>query len=410
MTEIHLAVSHPPCLPFLSHFLLFLILLPFYQNTNSTSPAVFFLEISAMREANSCKPSSVYTVWQAATCTRKYVYRCLLAAMCLPLSIYCTACLGRTISSEKLLTLVSTRFHSNYVFSATLQGTPTVARPLGFDLAGISIFTIVAAIIVHMKKRLLLKRKKRGKTPKDDGLLKDVKMVDATNHVMPDAKDAFARNLQDVSPGGYESLKQVLLREESDASWDRTARLNASEAERKAGVIIWQIREDERDNLFGNKASESIPGPETLDMGGQFLTNRSRIESSRVYEIAHAMPKGCHLHLHLNAEITPKALIAKAKDISNMYIRSTQPLVEDKDYLETEMVFNVLPKDTVSVDIFHPGYRPDWKSPGATPWMRWSQFRQELQTRKGIEAEDWVLGKMILSEEEVYGITQTTNG
>jgi adenosine deaminase CECR1 len=265
-----------------------------------------------------------------------------------------------------------------------------------------------------IKNRLMLKRKKRGKTPKEEPFVTDVKMVDSiSNHVLPDPKDAFARNLQNlqtVSPDGYEKSKKVLLREESDTSWDRNARLTASEAEREAGAIIWQIREDDRDNLFGNKASESLPGPDTLDMGGQFLTNRERIQSSRLFDIAYTMPKGCHLHLHLNAEINPKQLLAKAREIPNMFIRSTQPLVEDKDYSDTEMVFNVMPESTISVDIFHPEYRPDWRSAGATPWMRWSKFREELQAKKGLEAEAWVLGKMILSEEEVYGISQTTNG
>jgi adenosine deaminase CECR1 len=311
----------------------------------------------------------------------------------------------------EVLTWVLLRFHSNNVFTAIPLGTPTVARPLGFNLAGVSLFTIVAAIIVPMKKRLMLKRKKRGKTPKQDGFVHDVKMPDVPDHVLPDAKDAFIRNMQHGSPDVYESSKRNLLKEESDKAWDRSARLTATEAERRAGIITWKIREDERDNLFGNKASESIPGPETLDMGGQFLTNKPRIEQhSRLFKIAHEMPKGCHLHLHLNAEITPEKLIAKARDIPNMFIRSTQPLVDDKDYRETEIVFNVMPEDTVSVDIFHPDYRPDWKSVGATPWMRWNKFREELQSRKGIEAEAWVLGKMILSEEEVYGITQTTNG
>jgi adenosine deaminase CECR1 len=363
-----------------------------------------------MRELSSCPPKSVPTVLQVATRTRKYAIPCLLVGTCLSLSIYCAACWDKITLDVQILTYIS-RSPSNNVYSAIPLGTPTVARPRGFDLAGISLFTFLAAIIVPMRKRLMLKRKKRGKTPKEEPFVTDVKMVDAIpNHVVQDPKDAFVRNLQNGSPDVYESSKKLLLREESDIAWDRPARIAASEAEREAGAIIWQIREDERDNLFGNKASESIPGPETLDMGGQFLTNRSRIQTSRVYDIAHAMPKGCHLHLHLNAEITPEKLIAKAREIPNMFIRSTQPLVEDKDYSDTEMVFNVMPEDTVSVDIFHPEYRPDWRSAGATPWMRWSKFRQELQAKKGIEAEDWVLGKMILSEEEVYGISQTTNG
>ena len=68
--------------------------------------------------------------------------------------------------------------------------------------------------------------------------------------------------------------------------WDRKARDAASSAQREAALIIWKIREDERDNLYGNKASEAIPDDDTLDMGGQFLTNKLRTEAkSQLYKI-----------------------------------------------------------------------------------------------------------------------------
>jgi adenosine deaminase CECR1 len=278
----------------------------------------------------------------------------------------------------------------------------------------------VAAIFVPMKRRLLRSRKKRGDPPKADVIINDVKMVDAPNHVTPDLKQTFERYLQNGAEYQklYEKHKKDLLETEIVEAWDRQARNNASDAEMMANTIIWRIREDERDNLFGNKASESIPAPTTRDMGGQFLTNRDRIEGqSKVFRIAQEMPKGCHLHLHFNAEIPPPILIEKARDISNMFVRSTLPIVKEKDYAETEMVFNVMPENTLAADIFCPDYKPDWKAPGAMPWMKWSDFRREYQARWTIDAtprdkdaEDWIRKKMILSEEEVYGISQTTNG
>jgi adenosine deaminase CECR1 len=224
-------------------------------------------------------------------------------------------------------------------------------------------------------------------------------------------------------------------------------KLFASDKEKRAAEIVRLIREDERDNHFGNRASEAIPGPETLDMGGQFLTNRERIEGSKIFWISKHMPKGAHLHLHFNAELQPEILLREARDVPNMYIRSTQPLLTEADLVETEMVFNVIPDDTVSSNVFLRTYNPEWKAPGSQPWMRWSDFREEFDLRyhylvaediakqkvmaqqncvqkNGADeidtdedphidlqsAEVWLKHKMVLSEAEAYGISQTVNG
>ena len=266
-----------------------------------------------------------------------------------------------------------------------------------------------------------MKRKRRIVSSREDGIIavKRVDMDGDDNHVMPTANELFDRNLSNHTKEtkSYEKHKKEIYEEEYKVSWDTPARKSATPEELKAAEIIYKIREDERDNLFGNKASEAIPGPETLDMGGQFLTNRSRVEQkSRLYRIAREMPKGCHLHLHFNAELPPQMLLSKAKNMSNMFIRSTQPLLSRQDYDETEIVFEVKPVNTPTADIFSPDYKPEWKKPGTQPWMPWSIFQQEFcrrrreQNEKLCDAEDWVLSKMILSEDEVYNMDQTTNG
>lgn len=159
-------------------------------------------------------------------------------------------------------------------------------------------------------------------------------------------------------------------------AWDRTASNTPCQFQKEADDIIWKIREDERDHLSGNKASEAIPGPETFDMRGQFLTNRDRItEESRLFKIAQRVPKGCHLHLHFNAELTTMTLIDKADETLQMYIRSARPILSLRDLAETEIVFDVKPVSTLSVDVFVPDYRPDIRSPGSQPWMLWSDLK-----------------------------------
>lgn len=253
----------------------------------------------------------------------------------------------------------------------------------------------------------------------------DAAMVDVDAHdVELDPEEAFNQSLRDVGNAAqeYEISKQELQQRELKISWDYPARLSATEKETRAGKIIWRIREHERDNLFGNKASELIPGPETLDMGGQFLTNKSRVEeSSIIYKIAQRQPKGCHLHLHFNAELSPKKLIAKAESVSNMFIRSTEPLLygesgsgKSPSYATTELVFNVMDEETPQADIFSPDYNGAFRPPGSRPWMLWRKFFKEYErrhTKDGKDtAQEFVLSKMVLEEEDVYGNSQTTNG
>ena len=192
-------------------------------------------------------------------------------------------------------------------------------------------------------------------------------------------------------------------------------------------------------------------------MGGQFLTNKDRIESkSKLYEIAQLVPKGALLHLHFNAELNPEELLEQAniqaEELDNMYIRSIMPLNTgepwgDKDgaFAKTEMVLSVLDPDKINsdVNIFsekYPGTALNWKQPDmqAKIWMKWSEFRKQFKAKfprapvqrktpltakdpvRGCGAEPgqpeldaaeyWLKSKMILSEDEAYGYTQTVNG
>jgi adenosine deaminase CECR1 len=251
----------------------------------------------------------------------------------------------------------------------------------------------------------------------------------------------FARALNDKdSIEDYAERHAGLLREEAEHGWDRRVGPQ-DKAEQRAATIIREIREYERKVLFGNLASEALPGPETRDMGGQFLTNKKRIETkSKLYEIAREVPKGALLHLHFNAELDPEQLLKQARETKNMYIRSTRPLLEGIDFQQTEMAFDVLDPSKVKpeVDLFsrdYPGDATNWKYEPSKwrVWMLWKHFREEFeenfsmqdnnevvrkktqdcsepgQTTLGL-AEKWLKSKMVLSEKDVYARKQTVNG
>jgi adenosine deaminase CECR1 len=269
---------------------------------------------------------------------------------------------------------------------------------------------------VQRKDSAKVQRKDSAEVQRKDSAKVVDGMMDAQpNHLRPSVNEAFESSLQSVddSRKTFERSKGQIYARERTGAWDRQAKLSASDAERKAAIIVLKIREHERDNLFGNKASEAIPGPDTRDMGGQFLTNKKRIETeSRLFNIAKEMPKGCHLHLHFNAELDCQQLIKQASRLpDNMFIRSTRPMLSDEDYEEAELVFSVLPANTPTADIFCPKYNPAWRTSDARPWMRWADFRTEFnKKRPSIDAEDWIKDKMVLSEDEVYGTRQTVNG
>lgn len=214
-----------------------------------------------------------------------------------------------------------------------------------------------------------------------------------------------------------EQERNHLLAGETARAWDAKARISASETEKKASKVIYQLREHEREHLFGNVASEAIPGPETRDMGGQFLTNREHIRRSKIFEISRKAPKGAELHLHFNAELHPVELLNRAEALETMFIRSTQPLVADANFETTEIVFSVLPKPEEGApvpDIFSSEYNPDVKQNQC--WMPWRKFRYQFCRNKYCEknnfrsTEDWIMKKLVLSEDEVYGKDQTVNG
>lgn len=212
----------------------------------------------------------------------------------------------------------------------------------------------------------------------------------------------------------YNDERSSLIKKEQTTSWESRARASASSAEQRANDVVWKIREHERDNLFGNKASEAIPGKDTLDMGGQFLTNRTRIKDrSRLFKIACEAPKGCHLHLHFNAELPPKELVERAATMETMYIRATKPLLSKEDLTNIEVVFCVLPADTPEADLFAGTYSPEWKNTTNNAWMKWKTFRKhfnDIYSQDAGSADEWLRGFLVLGKHEVYSEHQTVNG
>jgi adenosine deaminase CECR1 len=297
------------------------------------------------------------------------------------------------------------------------------------------------------KRKRALSPHPTRKIPIHAGEVKSIDMPLA-NSTIDNVFDSALRNTS--KQNAYVQSHHDLLKLEEQDAWDREAKPKANSRskddiiERRAATIILAIREYERNVVFGNLASEAIPDPDTRDMGGQFLTNKPRIDAeSKLFEIAQMVPKGCLLHLHFNAELHPERLLERARETPNMYIRSIRPLRDQKDLDLTETVFNVLDHDKVQkgVNLFSPDYEgnaTNWRTEEYKwkVWMLWSDFQAEFEKRFGKDyaqqadsftietpsccaipghvplnpAENWLKSKMVLSEKEAYDATQTVNG
>lgn len=245
----------------------------------------------------------------------------------------------------------------------------------------------------------------------------------------------------------FDARHAALLQMEAEVAWDRESKpsgRNVDKVEVEAAKIVRAVRDYERRVVFGNLASEDIPGPDTRDMGGQFLTNKHRIDNeSELHKISIKVPKGGLLHVHFNSELHPERLLERARLIDNLYIRSIRPLLTQEDLDLTEMVLTVLDSSQVepNVDIFsptYPGNTTNWKTEEWKwkVWMPWKQFQDDFKRHfagKYVQkettimsevpqccsepgqvalhpAENWLRSKMVLSEKEAYGFSQTVNG
>jgi len=66
-----------------------------------------------------------------------------------------------------------------------------------------------------------------------------------------------------------------LIEEEGKRAWDYDAETNnLAEYQIEASNITHHLLAFERKYVSGNRATEQIPQPKMLDMGGQLLTNR----------------------------------------------------------------------------------------------------------------------------------------
>ncbi|KAF7360394.1 Adenosine deaminase CECR1-A [Mycena venus] len=204
----------------------------------------------------------------------------------------------------------------------------------------------------------------------------------------------------------YEHYKQ-----ERAALIDRDRSLRAdyaqvfSETELKADRIVRSIRTAEAASIWGAKHPEiAHPFP-----GMEFLTGRSIIVKTKLFEILSKMPKGALLHVHLDATVNAKTLLGLALEEPAMHVRVPQRLTRD-NIASVLMEFKALPRGMVTdsesymYGLTGAGYAPN-------TWVPLRAARETFDVNLGgPEGFDlWVVGVLSIDPSEAYGTHNTVD-
>ncbi len=228
-------------------------------------------------------------------------------------------------------------------------------------------------------------------------------------------------------------------------AFDYRCRTTAPELQNRADRVLHAVKAED-DRLIYSRAPprRGYGGQEHARFyGDHFLSNVDLINKTKLFAIARQMPKGAHLHIHFNANLTPDVLINIAKEMPCMYISSDVSLdpVPHPDaahagypvnFRKCKLQFHILSDRKVKKgkmappggipksernrhtiwlgDIFSPSY-PDETQPPYRPKMKFDEFRVRFsEAYPGIDVDDWLQEKLVFEEEEAHNCLQTAKG
>jgi adenosine deaminase CECR1 len=211
-----------------------------------------------------------------------------------------------------------------------------------------------------------------------------------------------------LSVEAFNEARNAMLAREQAQAFDGDAQKNATALEKRAVQIVKDLKKHDAVAVYANLKDENGKQRVPAD---HFLGNVGIINKTELFNVAQQMPKGAHLHCHFNSCLPPEFLIGQARDVEAMWIKSTTSLFTAQGMKDAEIAFQVqepphvqnarVPAPAVLIregDLFDTKYES-----GA--WMRYSEF---LTACGGYEiAENWLVSKMLLNEDEVHHIGQS---
>lgn len=228
----------------------------------------------------------------------------------------------------------------------------------------------------------------------------------------------MAPNASPTTEDAYFQARNRLIQDEKRLGFENNCERDASELEKKVDAILDTLRQ--RDNDYYAKRKQREYKTRLGDTqnharfaGDHFLSNRDLIDETALFKVAREMPKGAHLHIHYNACLPPSVLLDIAFEMDHMYIKSDRSLLLPDDLSQCQLEFSIrslkqerLDKldETLVKTLFSAAYRP-------TTWMKLSTFKEGFETTfTDQNARDWLVEKMLFTEEETHNPLQTAAG
>ncbi|KAK7033986.1 hypothetical protein VNI00_012415 [Paramarasmius palmivorus] len=205
-----------------------------------------------------------------------------------------------------------------------------------------------------------------------------------------------------------QDLAQYNLKRDELIRADRASRLDHLRAsllpaEQEADQVIRRIRAIEANSIW-TADYPSIPHPFP---GMEFLTGRTIIVQTKLFNILSKLPKGALLHAHLDGTVNVSVLLELALKHSAIHVCATEP-ISDKNFTSALPQFKAFAASELSdvgnvVGLTDATYRPSsW-----IPIQRARElFHADLGGPEGFDR--WVTRSLTIDPSEAYGTHNTS--
>ncbi|KAK4096377.1 Metallo-dependent hydrolase [Parathielavia hyrcaniae] len=222
----------------------------------------------------------------------------------------------------------------------------------------------------------------------------------------------------------YEQLREQTVQAEAAMGFEHVCHRKATTDEIKANLILQQIKQEDLAIYRKHGARpDSLGQAHEYFYGDHFLSNVGLIEQTALFKLCQAMPKGAHLHIHFNANLAPGFLLGIAKNMTAMYIWSSEPLTDRAAFARCRIQFSILGPGELkaknpagAANLFSRGYKAYPQQEKGCGWMLFKDFFTTFPSAAGqVQGVDsnvdrWLQHKLVFHEEETHNSLQTADG
>ncbi|KAJ7172253.1 hypothetical protein C8R46DRAFT_1085294 [Mycena filopes] len=198
----------------------------------------------------------------------------------------------------------------------------------------------------------------------------------------------------------YKDQRAALINHDRSLRRDHSTQVSPSES--KADAIIRALRALENTAIWGVD-HEGVPHPFP---GMEFLTGRTIILKTKLFQILARMPKGALLHAHLDATVNAGFLLKLALEQPALHVRAAEPL-------SALNVSRILPEFQALARENFPDSEVALTDRSYVPstWVSLKVARETFDLALGGAKgfDEWVIGAMTINPTEAYQTHNTVN-